>query len=275
MQSEKKKNASLPRRCARIFREALKTVSNRRFLLEELVKRDFRNKYKRTVLGIGWSLLGPLLTLLIMRMVFTCFFGRMEHFTTYLFCGTLIMGYFKDATNSGMGSFVDNAGVITKIKLPKYMFLFSRNISALINLLITLPVFFAFCAWDGIEFKLNFLCLLYPAVCLFMLNTGTGLILSTMYVFFRDTKYLYGVFLTLLTYVSAIFYPVDRFPEQFRKLFLLNPVYVHISYFREIILNGAVPPPELHLLCFGYALLIFAIGTAVYHKFNGRFLYYV
>ena len=106
-------------------------MKERRFLFEELVKRDFKQKYKRSILGMGWSILSPLLTLLVMRLVFTQFFGRnMEHYTTYLFAGNLMFSYFRQATNGGMQSLMANANIFTKINVPKYMFLFSRNISA-------------------------------------------------------------------------------------------------------------------------------------------------
>ena len=158
-----------------------------RFLFEELVKRDFKQKYKRTVLGMVWSILSPLLSLLVMRIVFTGFFGRNTPFyTTYLFAGNLVMAYFKESTNSGMVSLMSNAGIITKLNVPKYIFLLTRNVSALINFGITLIVFFLFVAIDGITFKVEFLVLFYPILCLIVFNIGTGLILSELFVFFRD-----------------------------------------------------------------------------------------
>lgn len=99
-----------------------------RFLFEELVKRDFKKKYKRTVLGMAWSLLSPLLMLLVMKLVFTQFFGRtMEHYTIYLFCGNLVFSYFNESTSQGMTSLVNNAAIFTKVNIPKYLFLFSKT----------------------------------------------------------------------------------------------------------------------------------------------------
>ena len=101
-------------------------LKKNQFLFEELVKRDFKQKYKGTVLGMAWSVLAPLLNLLVMRLVFTQFFGRdMEHYTTYLFCGTLVWSYYRESTRGGMNALVSNANVFTKIKLPKYLFLLS------------------------------------------------------------------------------------------------------------------------------------------------------
>ena len=171
-------------------------LKKHQFLFEELVKRDFKEKYKRTVLGMGWSILSPLLTLFIMKLVFTQFFGRNTPFyTTYLFSGNLVMSYFKESTRGGMTSLMNNAKIFSKINLPKYMFILSRNVSALVNFLIILVVYFFFCFLDGITFGLHMLMLVYPLLCLVLFNLGIGMILSAMYVFFRDTMHLYDVFL--------------------------------------------------------------------------------
>ena len=94
------------------------------FLFEELVKRDFKKKYKRTVLGMAWSVLSPLLTLLVMRLVFTQFFGReTDHYTTYLFCGNLVFSYFSESSREGMSSLMGNSRIFSKVNIPKYLFL--------------------------------------------------------------------------------------------------------------------------------------------------------
>jgi len=106
-------------------------IKKHQFLFEELVKRDFKQKYKRTVLGMGWSLLSPLLQLLVMSLVFKQFFGRnMEHYTIYLFCGSLVFSYFKESTTTGMNALMDNRGIISKVNIPKYLFLLSKNVSS-------------------------------------------------------------------------------------------------------------------------------------------------
>ena len=120
----------------------IEKLKKNKFLFEELVSRDFKEKYKRTVLGMGWSILSPLLNLLVMVLVFTRLLGRnTSHYTIYTFCGTLIMSYFRESTRGGMRSLVDNRSIITKINIPKYMFLISNNVSSLINFGLTLLVF--------------------------------------------------------------------------------------------------------------------------------------
>ena len=246
------------------------------FLFEELVKRDFKKKYKRTILGMAWSILSPLLMLLVMRLVFTQFFGRgMEHYTTYLFCGNLIFSYFSESTGQGMQSLMGNAGIFTKVNVPKYLFLFSKNVQALINFGLTLCVFFLFCFLDGITFTWKFVLLLYPICSLLLFNIGVGLILSALFVFFRDIQYLWSVFTQLLMYMSAIFYTIDQYSYTVQCLFLLNPIYLHIRYFRKIVIDATIPTIWFHLLMLADVVIVLGIGCWIYKKYNTRFLYYV
>ncbi len=254
----------------------VKLILKYQFLFEELVQRDFIKKYKRTVLGMAWSVLSPLLTLLVMRLVFSNFFGQgTSHYTTYLFCGNLVFAYFSDSTSQGMSSLMENAGIFTKINVPKYLFLFSKNAQTLLNFGLTLCAFFVFCMLDGIAFTWKFVLLLYPIVTLMLFNAGLGLILSALFVFFRDIQYLWSVFTMLLMYVSAIFYNIDGYSQTIRYIFLLNPVYLHIRYFRKIVIDGTVPTLWFHLLMLADALIAFCIGFWMYKKYNHRFLYYV
>ena len=246
------------------------------FLFEQLVIRDYKQRYKRTALGMLWSVISPLLTLLIMKMVFTSVFGRTTpHYTIYIFAGTIVMSFYKEGTKFGMQSIIQNDKILTKINVPKYLFLLSKNVSALINFLLTLVVFFVFCAFDHINFGWHMLMLLFPIVCLIILNIGVGMILSSMFVFFRDTQYLYDIFLTLLNYVSAIFYTIDRFPAKYQNLFMLNPVYDMIKYFRMIVIDGVIPSLNFHILCFVYPCIFLVIGALLYKKYRYEFIYYL
>ncbi len=258
----------------------LDVYNRHRFLFTELVKRDFKKKYKRTYLGMLWSLISPLLTLLVMSVVFTKFFGRdTPHYTIYLFCGNIVWSYFSDATNGGMSSLMDNCNIFSKINVPKYLFLFSRNISSLINFGMTFVVFIIFCIADGIAITPLFFLLIIPILCLIVFNIGMGLILSAMFVFFRDVQYLWGVFLTLLMYLSAIFYnPMqmgDLFGVPLWRLLMFNPVYTYINYFRKIVIEGIIPGWQHHVLCIGFAVLALGVGALIYKKMNHKFLYYI
>ncbi len=254
----------------------LKKLKQYQFLFEELVKRDFAKKYKRTILGMAWSIISPLLNLLIMWLVFSKLLGNnVNHYAIYLFAGQLVFSYFTDATNLGMTSLINNAGIYSKVNVPKYLFLFSQNVSSLINFGLTLLIFFAFVAFDGIPFTWKFILLLYPVLCLIVFNVGMGLILSALFVFFRDMQYLWGIMTQLLMWLSAIFYSIDNYSQTAQNLFLLNPVYLYIRYFRKIVIDGAIPTPQFHLLGAVYALIAFGLGAWMYKRYNHDFLYYV
>ena len=251
-------------------------LKKHQFLFEELVKRDFKQKYKRTVLGMFWSILSPLLSLLVMRLVFTQFFGRnMEHYTTYLFAGNLMFSYYRESTSGGMNSLMANAHIFTKINVPKYLFLLSKSISAVINFGLTLVVFFFFAAIDGVQFHIRFLAVVYPIITLTMFNVGVGMILSALFIFFRDIQYFYDIFTMLLMYVSGIFYQVDSYPEIVQRLFLLNPVYCNIKYLRVIVLEGNLPSIGFHGLLLLYGVVALFVGGLIYKTQNHKFLYYV
>ena len=254
----------------------LTKLKRHQFLFEELVKRDFAKKYKRTILGMAWSILSPLLNLLIMWMVFNNFFGNnVDHYVVYLFAGQVVFSYFSDATNLGMSSLVGNAGIFTKVNVPKYLFLLSQNVSSLINFGLNLLIFFAFVAVDGVPFTWKFFLLLYPIGCLILFNLGIGLILSALFVFFRDMQYLWGILTQLIMWMSAIFYTIDSYDYTVQCLFLLNPLYLYIRYFRKIVLDGDIPTVQFHLLAAAFALAALAIGAYMYKRYNHEFLYYV
>lgn len=256
--------------------KTLGTLKEKQFLFQQLVKRDFAQRYKRTVLGMAWSVLSPLLTLMVQMFVFSNLFGRnVEHYVIYMFSGNIIMSYYREATNKGMTSLIANANVITKINVPKYLFLLSRVVSALVNFCLTVLVYLFFCVLDGITFTPAMLLMVYPALTLTVMSVGVGMVLSALHVFFRDIEYLYGVFLTLLTYLSAIFYTLDHFSAGVQRLFLLNPVYAHIKFLRTVVIDGTVPSPQFFGLLALYALLFLAIGAWVYKRYNHQFLYYL
>ena len=245
------------------------------FLFQQLVNRDFQQKYKRTVLGMAWSVLSPLCQLLVMMVVFKNLFGRsVNHYVIYMFAGNIIWSYFNESTTQGMSSLMNNSAVISKINVPKYLFLLSQNVSALINFSLTIGIFFMFCRVDHIDFTPAMFMLPYSVCCLVIMNVGIGMVLSALFVFFRDIQYLYRIFLTILNYLCAIFYTLDHFSPQMQRLFLLNPVYANIRYWRIIVLEGKIPSLQYHVLLLFYALLFLGMGAFFYKKYNHRFIYY-
>ena len=254
----------------------LQTLKKHRFLFEALVRRDFDRKYKGTAFGALWSILNPLLSLLIMRVVFGHFFGSaIPHYTTYLFCGMVVFNFFSESTAEGMQALAGNAHIFTKVNVPKYLFLLSKNTQTLINFAITLCVFFLFCAIDKIAFTWKFLALVYPVFMQLVFNLGMGFLLSALYVFFRDMQYLWAVLTQLLLYVSAVFYSIDTFSDHARNAFLLNPLYLFIRYFRKIVIDSVIPSPGFHILMAVDTLVVLMLGIWIYKKYDTEFLYYI
>lgn len=250
--------------------------SNNSFLLAELIKRDFVKKYKRTTFGILWSALSPLFLLLTMDLVFGTFFGRnMPHYTIYLFCGLLLFNYFSNTTRSSMSVLYSNAAIYSKVPVPKLYFVLSHSAANFINFLVSLVVFFIFVAADKISFRGNFLLLLYPIICLYLINLGISMFLSTLYIFFRDINYLYPVLCRIIMYASAIFYDVNILPGIMRRLLLCNPLYMCIDYFRQLIIHSTVPSISYHVILGLMTLFCLLFGWFTYRISRDRIALFV
>lgn len=246
-----------------------------KFLFEELTKRDFKKKYKRTVLGVLWSVISPFFTFLVQYFVFGYIFRRQDAlFVIYILTGTLMFNFFTNATTTGMFSMYSNGSILSKVKVPKTLFVLSSNSAATFNFFLTLIVYFVFMLFCHISFGIHLLLILFPIICLIIFNIGMSYILSALFVFFRDMQYLYQIFTMLLMYMSAIFYEVERFPENLMFIFNINPIYHYISYVRQLVINSAVPSIAEHLICLSFALGMLAIGYFVHRKTEQKFVYY-
>lgn len=220
-------------------------------------------------------MLAPLCTLFVINFVFSHIWGRtQEYYLIYLFSGWMIFQFYSDATNGGMNSLMANAGIFSKVKVPKYMFLFSRVASSSVNFFLVFLLYMIFVVANGLPVTWKFITLIYPVICMFLLILGVGLVLSALFVFFRDVQYLYGVFSTALMYFTPIFYTVDMMGDK-AWIFYLNPLYLYITYFRNVVISETIPSLEFHIYMLLYSLLFFVIGCAMYKKYNYKFLYYV
>ena len=163
----------------------------------------------------------------------------------------------------------------SKVNVPKYLFLLSGSVRTLINFALTLVLFFVFCGLDHVAFTWRFVLLAYPVATMFLFNIGVGMALSALFIFFRDIDYLWRVFLQLLMYGSAIFYMTDGFSPKVKFVFACNPIYRHIAYFREVVLEAATPSLETHLALASFAAAALILGVFMYKRYNTKFLYYV
>lgn len=247
-----------------------------RYLLRQLVNRDFRVKYKSSSLGVIWSFLNPLLTMLVYLVVFsTLFKNDIEFFPVYLMSGIVCFSYFSEATNLGMSSIVGNSALITKVYMPKMIYPLSKVLSSAINLCISFIPLFIVMLITGVPMHKSMLLLPFVVVYLILFCFGVSLILSALNVFFRDTAFLWGVALTMLNFLTPIFYPESIIPSEMLMAFHVNPLYQIIYFMRTIILDGCSPTPITYLYCTLSVVITLAIGIWVFRKNQDRFVLYL
>ena len=247
-----------------------------RFLIKQLVSRDFKTKYKRSVLGVMWSFLNPLLTMLVQYVVFsTLFRSNIPNYALYLLIGIVCFSYFSEATSLTLTSIVGNAGLITKVYVPKYLYPLTRVMSSTVNFLLALIPLFAVLLLTRTPIRWSFLLLPVPIVCLFALCLGVGLLLASSMVFFQDTQFLWSVLCMLWMYVTPIFYPESILPRTLLPLFKCNPLYHILRFVRTILMDGISPEPKAYLLMILVSFLPLAAGIFVFKKTQDRFVLYI
>ena len=255
------------------YKNHFKTFKNYSFLLTELIKRDISGKYKDSTLGLFWSFLNPLLSMIVLTIVFSTFFGRtIENFPVYLLSGKLVFDLFANATTGAMDSIKGNSEIIKKIYVPKYMFAIGIVCSEFINFLISLVVLIAVMVVTGAPFYMSLLYSPIPLFFLLVLTMGVGLILATLTTFFTDIKYLYGVLIMLLSFMTPLFYPIEIIPEQFLFFFKINPLYAAVSSFRDIVLYGAFPQTKFLLYLIITSIFALILGIYLFYRYQDEFV---
>lgn len=246
------------------------------FLLAQLISRDFKTKYKRSVLGVLWSFLNPMLTMAVQFVIFsTIFKSTIENFPVYLLSGIIIFNFFNEAVSQGMTSIVGNSSLLTKVYIPKYIFPIYKVLSSMVNVVISLLPLFLMMIITGVHFTKAIL--LLPVVLFFvmMFSMGMSMLLSASMVFFRDTQFLWSVLVMLWNFLSPVFYPETIIPIVYRTLFHMNPMYQYIYFMRAIILDGISPAPMNYAYCILASTIMFIIGMSVFKKTQNNFLLYL
>ncbi len=255
------------------------------FLMTQLISRDFKVKYKRSVLGVVWSLLYPILMMAVMAIVFSQMFKfKVEgiNYLVYLMTGLIMWNYFSEASNTAMTSVVDNFALINKVYIPKYIFPIAKCLFVGINFLLTLIPWFIIILLSHVglgEYPCNitwtYIFLPYIFLCMFLFTIGMGLLLSCISVFLRDVFYIYGIVLTLWNYLTPVFYSIEILPENLKTIFKYNPLYQFLTSARSIVVYGQRPSfTTLGILgLIGVGML--AIGSYVFKKKQDKFIYYV
>lgn len=235
------------------------------FVIRELTSREIKRKYSRSYLGIVWSVLNPLLMMIVLSTIFTQIFSRsIENYPIYYLSGYILWQMFTTSTNAAMTTLVDNKQMLIKVRLPMEVFVLARVYTALVNLgysliayVIMLAVFRITPSWAMLFFPVIVLLLL-------IFSLGISFMLSSAYVFFGDIKHLYSVLLTLWMYCSALFYPVDQLKGIIRRVIEINPIFNYIDALRSIVLYGTLPPIGEIIAMAVWAFVLYGIGYYIF-----------
>ncbi len=242
-------------------------------LLSELITRDIKNKYRKSILGVFWTILNPLFMMIVLSVVFSNLFKfDIEYFPVYLLSGQLIFNFFSESTTNAMGAIIANGPLIKKIYVPKYVFVLSRIFSSSINLLASFTaLIFVMLA---MRVELHYTILLVPIPLFFVIgfSLGVGLLLAALTVKFRDIMHLYSVFVTALMYLTPVIYPMSILPEWLEKVVLLNPLTNILIMFRDVMMNNTLPSILSMVIAFAEVIVVMVLGLYVFYKRQDTFI---
>ena len=252
-----------------------------KYLLSDLVTKDVKTKYRRSALGVLWSVLNPLLMMLVLTAVFSSIIRvNVEGgFALFYLTGYIIFNFISESTGFSLTSIINAAGLIKKVYIPKYIFPLQKTIFSFVNMLFSLSafvlVFIFFLATGGATLKWTMLLFFVPMLYIFVFAFGLNLILSTANVFFRDVGHIWGVLLTVWMYASPIIYPITLVPDWLANIIKLNPLYYYIDYFRQLMLSGTVPSLYQNAICFFFSVSVLLLGIVFFHKKQDKFVLYI
>ena len=242
-------------------------------LLKELVGRDIKIKYRRSVLGVLWTLLNPLFMMIVLSVVFSNLFKfDIENFPLYLLSGQIIFNFFNDTTTTSMGAIIGNASLIKKIYVPKYLFVLSRVVSSVINLMASFTALMLVMLTMRVEMHWTVILSPIPILFLVAFSLGIGLILAAITVKFRDIMHLYSVFTTALMYLTPVIYPMSILPRWLSIVVRANPITNILIMFRDVMLYGRLPSVEGIIIALVETTLALCVGLYVFYKNQDQFI---
>ncbi len=240
--------------------------------LWELLKRDLKKKYYKSVLGVVWTLLNPVLMMLVMTVIFSTLFRRsVEYYPAYYLCAYVLLNFNNTATAQALGCIPANGNLLRKIHLPSYLFcLATVGVNGFTLLLSIIPLL-GVCLLVGVPVSWYWLLIPAPLLYTVIFTTGLSLLLAAVGVFFRDMAYLYGIATTVWMYLTPMFYPVTIIPRPYRFLWELNPMFHYTEILRNLVLYQTMPSERSLLIAGAYSLLTLAAGIHVFRSCQDRF----
>jgi ABC-type polysaccharide/polyol phosphate export permease len=261
------------RRPPALIEELLALVEYRE-LIFQFISRSIKTRYKRSFLGVVWTMLNPLLTMAILTLVFSNLFRfSVEAYPVYILCGLTAWNFFSSSTNGAMGEMVWSGDLLSRIYVPKTVFAVSAIGTSLVNLTIALIPLFVITLLLGVKITPAVLVLPFSILLLAMFALGVGLLLSAAAVYFADMIPVYEVGLMLWMYATPIIYPIEIIPENLQWIFKLNPMYYLVTLFREPIYNGTIPDLHFWLIGGGCSLVTLAVGSLVFTSRSQDYAY--
>jgi len=247
-----------------------------RDLVWYLVKRDLKVRYRRSFIGLLWTMLQPLLTMLVLQVVFSALFRfNISNYPVYALAGILFWNFFQQSIITSMNSLRGNAHILQKVPVPKAVFPVASVISGVINLVLALVPLFVILVATGHPLKPALAFLPVSILLAAVFAVGAGLLLSPLAVFFSDVVELVGVVLMLVMYMTPIFYPMSIVPEHLRWTVRFNPVRSILEVFRDPIYYGKIPPLQHLSIALAVALIAFAVGYLTFKRSTDRLAYYL
>lgn len=258
------------------FSDGVKVFFKYRHLLLDFVARDLKIKYRRSILGVFWSVLNPILMMLVITSVFSHLFRfQIEYFPIYYLTGMFVFSMFSEGTLSALNSIVSSGSLIKKVYLPLYLFPLEKCLFAFINALFSLVALALIIVILGMPVPWTAVLFVIPMIYALIFSIGVGLVLSAINVAFRDIGHLYGVVITAWMYLTPIFYPIDILPVFLQKYMIFNPLYCFIKYFREVLMYGNVPGFKLNAACFVASFTMLIIGAIIFRRRQRTFILYI
>lgn len=248
------------------------TRKNQLFLLEEIVKKNFASKYKGSILGIFWSIIKPLMIMILLTIIFSTIFGsKINNYPVYFLSAKCLYDFFNLATTATLNSLKSNMNILKKTPAPKHIFVLGSIISEFVNFVITLIILIIVMIVTKSPFYFETLPLtILPIISLTLMIIGIGLILSIACVYYTDIQHLWGVFTLMLMYASALFYPMDIIPEPYHQYMLLNPIFWIINQFRNFLIWGTYPNILTLINTILLSAIILILGIIIFKKYENK-----
>ncbi len=260
-----------------IMMERLRGLYKYRSLVKQLVLKDIKLKYRRSFLGYVWSVLNPLMVMVVMYLVFSHMFRfDVANYPAYLIIGQTLFTFMTESTNQAIFSITGNGALLKKVYVPKYVFTLSKVTSSLVNLLFSMGAMLIVFIFTKVKFSLYMMFLPFVLVQLYIFCLGLGLFLAQAAVFFRDIQYIYSVLTTAWMYLTPLFYPMEQLPQQIQDAIrICNPMYHYIDQFRTLVLYQRIPDETTILYGTVFACLFVVFGTWSFFKSQDRFILYI